>query len=77
MAQQIEMSACWGGHPEDFVAVHDDRRDKRFDQLSQGDIAPFQSLGEILTAALNRIALEKGWRLPFPEAGIADEGGRR
>jgi hypothetical protein len=76
MTQQMETAAPAGGRPKDFVAAQEDQRDKRFDQLSQGDIAPFRSLGEILTAALNRIALEKGWPLPFPEAGIADEGGR-
>jgi len=75
MAQQMETAAPAGGRPEDFVAAHDDQINKRFDTPSQGEITPFRSLGEVLTAALNRIAREKGWPLPFPEAGIADEGG--
>ena len=74
MTQQMETAAPAGGRPKDFVAAHDDRKDRRFDQLSQGDVASFRSLGEILTAALNRIALAKRWPLPFPEAGIAVKG---
>jgi hypothetical protein len=68
-------SAPAGRTPGEIVAAHGDQINKRFDTLSEGEITPFRSLGEVLTAALNRIAREKGWPLPFPEAGIADEGG--
>jgi hypothetical protein len=39
---------------------------------------PFRQVGDIMAARLNRVAVEKGWSLPFPDADIAEHAeGRR